>query len=411
MTPDPLQSLRDPDPPYPDPGTLGRIRHRAKAISRRRRWIRATAASITVVCAGAGFLIVGDATTQTVDTAGQSTTTGTASSQSTTRDGTTSPGDAVALCFPAPIASTAPLTGDSPVPIADWPGDAAPLLVLAGNGELWVLADGQATPWTTDVTEGRAAPGYRWARWDIDGSILATRLVDAPQVILERLTAPRRSSVAATLGFTVNQDAPDGYCPIDGYLTTFAAGPDGVFLVHHQSGPIPHSCPVQPTTATTDPWRCQSPEGISFERRQGELSGPGTPSGTFIGGSARIVADSSETSTYAISQDQTVTVIRPGQEPECCLGGQRGTAFSLSPDGNALAYTPDGTTLVVSNVTEPAAAEEIWRAPDEITATAFSDDWIAVAHGNTLSLVSRAGTEHSLTNIDLYGITSLDWQP
>jgi hypothetical protein len=104
-------------------------------------------------------------------------------------------------------------------------------------------------------------------------------------------------------------------------------------------------------------------------------------------------------------------VNRPGAQPECCSGGQSGSSFSLRPDGDLLAYSPDGTDLRVAELTPPGAAgRSLWRAPARITATAFSSSWVAVAYGGSIALVSPDGTRHlNLASPLLEGVTSLDW--
>jgi hypothetical protein len=322
-----------------------------------------------------------------------------------------SPGEAVATCFPDPFPAHEGPTSPREVDIASWPQDAPALSVLAGNGELWVVDDGMATAWTTNSSEGTGAPGYLWARWEPGGTILASRLVDAPEIRLERLSGPEQATVAADLPFTVSDHAPAGYCPIDGYLATFAVGPSGVTLVRHHAGPLPHGCPAGAVgdTSTTDQWRCASPEGTSFEPRPGDLTANDADTGMFIGSAARLVADATQAPAYAILQGDDIEVVRPGSQPDCCYGGQHGSAFSLAPHGDRLAYTPDGQKLMIAGLDPGGSEQVVWESPDRISATAFDDRWLAVAHGNHVSLITPDGTETLLPVFAATPITTLDW--
>jgi hypothetical protein len=286
--------------------------------------------------------------------------------------------------------------------------------VLEGNGDLWVIDRGTARAWSTGRYVGDAASGYVWARFAADGTIYASRLVDGPRVDLEHLDRPEHLAATIALPFTVNPRAPAGYCPIDGYLATFAIGPEGLVLVRHQAGPIAHSCPRPPpsnTTTSFDPWRCQSPEAITFELRSNPFTAKGNELGDQFGGYGKVVSDSVSSTAFAVFDGHTLTVVTPDGTPECCGGGQHGTAFALSPDGTRLAFSPDGRHVNLANLERAEnPGNPLWTAPDRVDGLAWTGAWIVVSHGGSLTLVSTVdGTTHDLTGFEPGPVLSLDW--
>jgi hypothetical protein len=169
--------------------------------------------------------------------------------------------------------------------------------------------------------------------------------------------------------------------------------------------------PPEGSTVTTDPWRCQSPEQISFETRP-DIGAEGGGMGLFIGGSTPlpIVSDAVDTAAFVEKTDPSATVVMPGGSPECCFGGQEGVAFALSPDGGTLAFSPDGQAVRVAGI-ERASDEgtEIWTAPGPIQAMAWTPGWIAVAHEGRLTLVSPDGAVVDLPGFGSDAIVTLDW--
>lgn len=411
MSTDPLAHLRDPDPPAPDQATLAAVRHRAQRRRRRHRAASITIAAVAVLALsisvavtrrdGDGLQVATDATVTTREVA-------TVSTAPAPPPGVAPTGD-VARCFPEaatpqPAPSPTSSTGSDP-----WPDGAPPLLALTGQGQVWVLHGGKATLWTPPT--GSTNHRYLWARFEDAGTILASRLVDTAAVVLDRLTLPGQATPVATLPYTVSAQAIPGSCPIDGYLARFAARPEGVVLAKHVVGPIAPSCPARADGASCSP----AAGGLTFEiRPTSTLSQPGSNPGIFIGtsGNTTMVADAERSSAYAwLDPTAGISVVRPDTPVPCCYGGQRGSAFSLSAQGDQLAYSPDGTDLrVVELVRASDTGRQVWKAPQQITATAFTTSWVAVAHGTSISLLSPDGTRHlDLATPQLHGIKSLDW--
>lgn len=310
MSSDPLAHLRDPHPPVPDRVTLAAVRHRAQLRRRRHRAVSLTIAAVTLLALslsvavtrrdGDGLRVASDATVTTREAA----TLGTAP---TPPPGFIHTGD-VARCFPeaaTPQPSPSAVTRTASDP---WPDDAPPLLALTGQGQVWVLHGGQATLWTPPT--GSTNHRYLWARFEDAGTILASRLVDTPAVVLDRLTLPGQATPVATLPYTVSEQATPGFCPIDGYLAGFAARPDGVVLAKHVVGPIAHSCPARADAAS-----CSTADGLTFEvRPTSALNQPGTNPGGFIGtsGTTTLVADAERSSAYAwLAPTGGISVARP----------------------------------------------------------------------------------------------------
>ncbi len=408
MSMDPVAHLRDPDPPTPDESTLAGVQRRSRQRHRRRLGGSITVAAVTVLALSISVVVsrrdedgVRLASEVTVTTSQVVTVTTTP----TTPAAFVPTGD-VARCFPEAATPVRPSSAAAGTGGDAWPDGAPPLLALTSRGQVWVLHGGRAERWTP--TSGSANHRYLWARWEDAGTILASRLVDTPAVVLDRLISPGQATPVATFPYTVSTRAPGGFCPIDGYLANFAARPDGVVLAKHRAGPIPHSCPYG-----ASPEDCTSPEGLSFEiRLTPTISQPGSDPGSFIGSNGTtLVADAERSSAFASLTGSSISVVRPDAEVACCYGGQSGSAFSLSPQGDKVAFSPDGTELRVAELGRAGeVGRPVWRASDQITATAFTSSWIAVAHGGSISLVSPDGSQHlNLATPLLEGVASLDW--
>ena len=387
-----LQALRDGEPDVAPGRDAVARRHQ---VRRRRLGASLAVAAVVVVVAAVAVVAVA----RPEDPSGQRVEAG---------PGTTVPlAPAVARCFPT-LTSGVPSSATTQA-VHGWPDGQAPLLALTTAGELWVIDGAQATLWTT----GDVAPGYLWARWAGDGTIYASR-VTGSAVQLEHLTAPGQASVAVSLPFTVSATAPAGYCAIDGYLSGFSIGPEGLLLVKHSPGPIPESCAptVVPTvTPDTDPWRCASPEATSYEVRATDFTTKGIDSGLSSGSSSPrpIVADSTGSSTFGVADGadgHELLVVRPDLQAMCCYGGQTGVAFALSPDGIGIAVATDqGLVLLAA-----PAPVSLWTSPDPVTAMAWSGDHLAVGHGGTVTLVSTVdGQARDLEGFAIGSIAALDW--
>jgi len=383
-----LQALRDGEPDVAPGRDAVARRHQV----RRRRLGASLAVAVVVVLVAAVAVV---AVAGPDDPSGQQVVAG---------PGTTVPlAPAVALCFPT-LTSGVPSTATNHA-VHGWPDGQAPLLALTAAGELWVVDGSHATLWTA----GDVAPGYLWARWASDGTIYASR-VTGSAVQLEHLTAPGQASVAVTLPFTVSARAPAGHCAIDGYLAGFSIGPEGLLLVKHLPGPIPHSCPAT-ATPDTDPWRCASPEATSYEVRARDFTAKGTDPGLSSGSSSPrpLVADSTDSSTFGVAEGadgHELLVVRPDLPATCCYGGQTGVAFALSPDGHGIAVATDqGLVLLAA-----PAPLSLWTSPDPVTAMAWSGDHLAVGHGGTVTLVSTVdGQARDLAGFAIGPIATLDW--
>ncbi|MGQ0521354.1 MAG: hypothetical protein ACT4PX_09425 [Actinomycetota bacterium] len=310
-------------------------------------------------------------------------------------------------CFPRAtgrIASSDPLSRR----VAGWPTDAPAVLVLGSDGAVWVVDGPSATRWTGGTGDGPGAPGYAWARWSPDGNILASRLVGDSAVRIDRLLGPGRAEVALELPFTVQPDAPAGYCPIDGYLLTFAVSPQGITLLRHQPGPQPHSCPLS-MGPLDDPWRCAFPEVVMPEFRPFEHLGDGQTMGLRSGHLVAVMADSTGSTTFALNQNGSVQVLRPGATAFCCFAGREAFAVALSPEGDRWAFTIDGNEVVVASLESPDAGRPLWRSTNGLGALAWAGEWIVAAEPSSLMLVSTTdGAMHELDGFDPGAIVSLD---
>jgi hypothetical protein len=401
-----LAPLRDHNPPEPDDRDYEAVQARARTLRTRRWSMRGGAAALlAIVVAAAAVGISG------MRDEGESIRT-TRSAANTTPT-TPLPIRPEMRCFPHGFPSHIP-TASRDVAVSGWPRGLPPLLVLEGNGDLWVIDGGRARAWSTGRSGGPAASGYLWAQFAPDGTIYATRLVDTTEIDLEHLTKPDHVAGTQTLPFTVKPDAPAGYCPIDGYLATFSIGPEGLVLINHQAGPVAHHCPYIPKTTPTSEWTCQSPEAVTFEIRSTPFAPLGTQTGVGFGGYVTIVGDSTHAAAFAVEGegvDRTVTVVRPNGTPECCYGGQKGTAFALSPEGSRIAFSSDGRHLDLAGLTRAQdAGQTLWTAPNRIDGLAWSGTWIVVAHGGNLTLVSAInGDAFNLDGFAPGATTTLDW--
>ncbi len=392
------QSLRDMAATQPPVGP-GRT-----AVRRRHRNVRTAqvaAAIVTVVA-----LVAGVAMWRSSDTTSSGL-------KVVTSPTPTAPVDAaLARCFP----TLAPQSGDDGVPIAGgstlrgWPSAAADLLVLSASGELSVIHDGAVADWGT---------GYLWARWGQDDSIYASRL-ESQEVAIDRLTGPGQAIQVVRLPFTMKADAPAGYCAMDGYQADFSIGPEGMVLFRHTAGPVQHSCPaLAPNSAspdtTEDPWRCASPEAIEWEVRTGDFTSQGQDLGG--GGSGgtplapiQLLADSANARNFAEASGRLV--VSAGKVPPfCCGSAPAGDVLAEGPYGGQWATaTGRELSLVAPGLTPPDPVPHLlWTSADPITAMAWSGSWLAVVHGNTLSLVSSADG-HAVDVATLTGpVRDLDW--
>lgn len=176
-----------------------------------------------------------------------------------------------------------------------------------------------------------------WACWLTDGSILTARLGNA-DVELDRFLAPDRSVPVAHLAYTIKATAPQGSCPMNGYLATFAVVDAGVVFLLHAVGPWQHSCRAQ-----APPSSCSSPETYSIEVRGAHaLAAVGRATGDSAGGAGlgrtKLVSANRVTDTIEIDEGSDSMAMRVGVTDRlCCLGGQSGTAYALSPSGTSLA--------------------------------------------------------------------------
>lgn len=376
---------------------IGRVRRR-----RRVQWVAAVAV-VVFLSAGALAWAEFDSPEVQVDTAAPTATT---PETSTVLD------PDVALCFPQLSTASA---GVDVQAVTGLPDGLPPLLVLSASGELWVIDDSKAVRWTTDP-DGSTPPLYLWARWAEDGSIYASRLSEG-SVVLDRLTAPGEAEPAVDLPYTISADAPDGWCPIDGYLASFTIEANNVWLVRHIAGPVPHGCPAMPTDpgTTWDPWRCSAHEAIGFEVRRGTFDAPGQDYGLTMGGSSPlpIAGDSADTGSFVVSQDGSSVVVNHVGPPMGRLDGATGTAFELSPDGLRLAYSPDGDTVMLDG--DAAIGDDdmtVWVAPDPVESITWTDGRIAIGHGGHVTLVRADGSEATeLAGFAVDSVVTLDWGP
>ena len=289
----------------------------------------------------------------------------------------------------------APSTGAPPAQLADgpirnWPAGARRALALTTAGDLYVIDRSGAHAWTSDETGEVGGRGYLWAQWRTDGSILASRRVDGTDVRLERLTGPGRATEVTTLHGKVHAGAPKGYCPLDGYLATFAVTPSHTTLIHHVGGPIDHSCPAPDPGSSTNRWRCASPQAEGFELRTGDLTRKGKEGNEGVGGSATvaIVGSAAQSTNFLLRADRATELEVTSATPGPCCGAVMGWPAVLSPNGVGAVASRDGHRLTyTAGMDDEAGTTLAWRSPDRIDALARSGPDLLVAHGGSITVV------------------------
>jgi hypothetical protein len=401
-----LRSMAADQPPVASGRTAVRQRHR------RRRTVQVGASVIVVVAVLAAALAWRSSTTSS---SLQVVTTPT----STSSGAIPAPGE-LAHCFSAVSPSPGPnaVTATNSV---TWPSGVGNLLITTDGGGIYAFEGGQLHRWASIDANQRVGEGaYLWARWGNDGLIYASRLefgrgvtTVGGSVVIDRLNAhypglPGNEVVrtaAVRLPFTIAKDAPAGVCPIDGYLAGFAIGPEGYLLLKHEAGILAHSCPPPPSgrqdrgpTTTEDPWRCASSEAMDTEprtridhaapTRDGYGATPSSPLPDLV----PVLSDSTGSGAVLLATGGDQTLEDFGATPSCCDSTGRADAYALSPDGLAIAHA-EGNVISIDR-TELAGASQAgpwpgpWHVDGPVTAMAWSGDWLAVAHGDTLSLLS-----------------------
>ena len=318
----------------------------------------------------------------------------------------------VSACFALP--QSAPGSAGAPS-VKDGTDVRSRLLVLTERGALWVFAGGHATLWSA-ATDDPQHSAIVWARWLADGSILTARVGNS-DVELDEFSGPSRSVPVARLPYTVKASAPRGSCPIDGYLATFGVVDAGVVFLHHLGGPWAHSCPPG-----ASPPACTAPEEYSIEvRAPRSLGVVGRSTGDSTGGAGisrdRIVSASRSSDTIVIDEVSGNTTMRIGLTNRfCCLGGQPGTAYALSPNGSSLAYAakPGGREIHVAAIGVDVPVQQLgtalWKAPDRIDAMSWTSNTLAVAHGSEVTFIALP-TGSVLGAVDLNGpIRTIDYE-
>jgi hypothetical protein len=208
---------------------------------------------------------------------------------------------------------------------------------------------------------------------------------------------------------------------MNGYLATFGVVDAGVVVLLHAAGPIPHSSRRPPPGATRS--ACESPEGYSIEVRAPEsLATVGRSTGDSAGGAhlgrSEIVSASRASDTVVIDEGSGNTTLRVGPTDRfCCLGGQSGTAYALSPDGARLAYarTPDGRDVFVAEIGPNTPADVVgtplWKSAEPISAMAWTNETLAAVHGDEVTFV-RVPTGAVLGDVAFdTGIRTIDYEP
>ncbi len=240
---------------------------------------------------------------------------------------------------------------------------------------------------------------------------------------IDHLTAPGVTQIATTLPYTIKADAPDGFCPINGYLASFGISAQGFVLLKHTAGPVPHSCPAQPVPVATDPWRCQSPYMVFAEIRT-DLGHAGVGEGSEGGGvkpAITTLVSQTDTNTIGTAAGDDVLIETLDPDPRrgvCCAGGP-GIAFALTPQGRQLVYATKESAGVELRITGPDKNTEspdrlllLGTAPSPITSIAAASDWAAVAHGDAVTTLRLDGTNLStLSGLTPGPVATLDWAP
>ena len=391
---------------------------RSDAVHRRR--VRLGAAAAVVLALVGGGLAIGrrgddGSGPQRISAGTTTTTTGPATKGPRSAD--------LERCFPTLAAPTAAddqagstTTEPDPGPLGSSPwNQIGPVLAVSKAGDLFVVGQYGVVRWSIGEPGQVGGRGYLWAQWEPDGSILASRRVDGTDIRLERFTAPGHAKAVVTLHGHVVRTAPEGFCPLTGYLATFAVGPHGTVVVRQTAGPIPHGCPYMPrpsagsTTTPADRWRCESPQDESFEVRHGDLTEEGDGTGESGGGTftAQLAGSAVTSDTFLIRRGNSFEEGHLAQRSACCSGAT-GTVAALSPDGGSVASSPDGHRLQRNAFRTLIKYIPIrWAAKDRIDALAWAGPFLVVAHGPTLSAVT-GGSAHPITVAELPPIRMLD---
>jgi hypothetical protein len=313
----------------------------------------------------------------------------------------------VSGCFDLP--STADATAETPTVGHDTTVSSR-LLVLADDGTLWVIDGDKATLWSVGSVDTQYS-GIVWARWLTDGSILAARVGHA-DVELDELSAPNQSVAVAHLPYTAVGGAAPGECRLNGYPASFAVIAAGVVFLHS-----PGTLQCEDAQPVTDP---QTQCGTPFfpeVRPASDLSVAGPGNDVSQGGT--LIASASRASNTIVIYGPTVSAMIVGPvDTKCCFGGQAGTAYTISPDGHQLAYASatDSQQVRVAaigylNTRVQQLGAAIWRSPDPIKSMAWINNTLAVAHGNSISLVTvPTGTVVGEVNFNS-AIRTMDFQP
>lgn len=409
-----VDSLRDPEPPAPGPPERDAVARRARGLRRRSRQRTGFVVGLcVVVVAGTiGAVVASRDSTRAAVVVAPAESTSVPARSALVVD---------TRCFPT--TSRAPdETAGATTAVAGWPAGAPRLLVLARDGDLWVVDSGTATLWAAGAHRDPGHTGYVWARFAADGSIYASR-VGAENVEIDHLTGPGVAQIATTLPFTIKDDAPAGFCPINGHLASFGISAQGFVLLKQQAGPWQHSCPAAPVSVATDPWRCQSPYMVSPEIRT-DLARTGTGAGATQGGPltpeiTTIVTSQTDSNTIGTATGNDVLIETLDPDPSrghCCSGGP-GVAFALTAQARRLVYATGNSKVTDVNITGPdkipnSSDQHLWAAHGPITSIAASSEWVAAASGNAVTTLRLDGS-HVSTPIDLQSgpVVTLDWAP
>jgi hypothetical protein len=319
---------------------------------------------------------------------------------------------AFGLCFP-----TMPDTGRRMAVLNTGTDDVVPvglpdLVVVDRRGDVWLIPSAG-----TGTSPSLAGSGYAWAEFGPGGSIYASRITP-DEIVIDRLGV-RGAERMLELPYDISPSAPNGFCGLDGYLAQFAIGANRLILMKHSPGPVPHSCPAElpsRSTTTTDPWRCQSPETVSPEVR--DLSHPAVLGHSDSGyGRYEVAAGAAESDAMVVYGGGSATVDvgrRHGSGPRFLDGALSGRAFSMSPAGDEVVYSPDGLRVVRSAVTDLERSRNVFALRHNVAATAAGRSWVAAVDGEHVT-VGDAGERNPepivLSWITFDGIASIDLAP